>query len=370
MNCKEFLSVHSQYIDGNLDKDTAKQVSAHLKECPACQRIHAEEKALVQVLHSLDDVPVPENLAENILAAVKQGPKKEKKVFQLPRFFRSWQPYSLAAACMLIFTMMYSRTDHKLTMLNNTNVYTVAPRFAEKAALPNLPASLPEMPVTEVPSASPASSPQPIHSLFTPVQPSSVPVAENAPIDMAYTPSVAQDFSASIALPEAATASEETSSFSIITGRMAPPTEKAEKTETTKSPSVSTPTPTKTPAKAGGTTAAAPKTYATVSSLVKRSITFVVDDVGAASVFQSAKGRGENAVRNALYSAGYDFTTRENVAEEYATQYNALVKEANALSVRIANGETGLRSRLTQTEDEMQALKNKCSTPVLFLAYQ
>jgi len=372
MNCKQFLSVHSQYIDGTLDKDTAKEVCAHLKECPACRRIHAEEKALVRVLHTLDDVPVPENLAENILAAVKQGPKKEQKVFLLPRFFRSWQPYSLAAACMLIFTIMYSQTDHKLNMLNDVNVYTVAPRSADKASLPNLPASLPEVPVTEAPSSSPAASASPrqtVSSLFTPIQPSSVPMAENVPADTAYTPSVAQDLSASIALPEAAAAPEETASFSNITGRLAPAPEQAEKTEKTKAtnaPSVSMPAP----AKAGDANTVTHKTYAEVSSLVKRSITFIVDDTGAASVFQSAKNRGENAVRSALYSAGYDFTTRESVAEEYAAQYNALVKEANSLSARIANGETGLRSRLTQTEAEMQALKNICSTPVLYLAYQ
>lgn len=377
MNCKEFLSIQSRYIDGDLEKDAAKKASAHLAECPACHRMHAEMEALVKTLHTMDEVPVPENLTENILAAVKQGPKKEKQVFQLPRFFRSWQLYSVAAACMLIFTVLYSQTGDRLTMTNDAYVYTVAPHAPQKASLPNPPASLPEAPVTEAPTASPALVPsvlQNSHSIFAPAQTRqqtpSVAATENAVSDMASVPSTAQDFSADTSIPAAASETAEAAPFSIISGRLAPAAEKEEKTEAAKAPLVTTPTPSKAPAKTGSTSTPTPKTYAEVSSLVKRSITFIVDDTGAEGVFQSAKSGGASAVRSALYNAGYDFTTRENVVEEYAAQYNALAKEANSLAARIADGEASLRSQLSQKESEMQTLKNTCNSPVLYLAYQ
>lgn len=383
MNCKECFSLQSQYIDGDLSPDAVARVQAHLAECSACRHSYAAMESLVKSLHTMDDIPVPENLAEEVLAAVKRGPQAEKRIFRLPRILSSWQTYSVAAACMLLFTVFYTQTNDRFAMTNDSYVYTVAPSDRQEMMNPRMPAMMPEMPAaTNDPTASatpagttPAQRTTETAALYTPQTPTAANTESAAPrlrSATAQNTNTATERSLDVAAPEAA--SDSTSPFSAFTGAPTPASLDTQQ-ENVKVPARSTTTSaTPAPAKGsngGSTSKASTKTYSTVSSLVKRSITFVVDDTAAERVFQNAKSDGVNAVRKALYNAGIDFSTRESVVAEYASQYNALVNEANALAQRIANGgSTSLKTQLAQKENEMQALKNECSSPVLYIAYE
>ncbi len=344
MNCKEYLDVQNSYIDGMVDAETRAQIEAHLAECPACAKVHAEMKTIIKTLQEGTEIDVPENLAAEILTAVKAN--QEKVVpFKLPKFLKSWQFYSSLAACFFLVFTMNQRGNVIVSRSNQIQSYTTMPARPEKYAYPVMPAMLPAY-MEENEAEDEADVPEK----------SPVPAASEIRI-----PTVPAD---------SARAVQHGVSFADIQSTAAP----KEPVKTPAPTAKPTPTPTAkpkpTPTAKPKPTAAPAKPYSTLGSLVKRSITFVVDSEKARAVFLENKDSGEAAVRRALIDAGYDFSTRESIAEEYAPQYNALVKEANALAERIAKGETHLSTQLTEKKQQMLSLKNTCKTPVLYVAYQ
>lgn len=368
MNCNEIRNLLSAYSDGELTAAEEKEVKAHLDGCADCQKQLARLSVLHKALRTMEAPPVPEGLCDRVLAAATAPPAKKGKVISLSRVFSSWQTYSLAAACMLIFTMFYSRTPDHFSIAQKTNLY-----IAEERPI-SIPANLPTMPLgPDTPMASPVPSASPAVSAA--LRQNRQTVLTQTPENQTFTAGtqVTADFAeeAQVAAPAAARSIFEFPAFSDAQ-------DTAAKTEVAKTE----PAPEKTTAPvqraSGGSNAKTPaptkkpaaKTYPTVGSLVKRSITFVVDDLAADAVFQSAKGGGVSAVRNAFYANGISFSTRESVIEEYAGQYNALANEANSLAQKIADGNTSLSAQLSAKEREMQDLKNLCASPALRIAYQ
>ncbi len=366
MNCNEIQSLISAYLDGELTAAEEKKVKAHLAECPACQKQLAHLSVLHKALRTMEAPTLPEGLADRVLAAATAAPRKEKgKIISLPRILSSWQTYSLAAACMLIFTVFYSQTPDHFSATQKTNLY-----IAENRPI-SVPATLPTMPLgPDTPMASPVPSetPSPSAILRSNNAPTARTVQEPAQTAVQADSAPAQTETVTPAMerrmPEfpvfSDTAAEESTTFTADSApqKTPAPTKKASGSS---SSAAKTPAPTKKPAA---------KTYPTVGSLVKRSVTFVVDDTSAEAVFQNAKSGGVSAVRSAFYANGISFSTRESVIEEYAGRYNALANEANALAQKIADGNTGLASQLSAKESEMQELKNLCAAPTLRLAYQ
>lgn len=364
MNCSEIQLLLSAYLDGELTTEEEKEVKAHLLACPACQKQLARLSVLHKALREMEAPSVPEGLADRVLSVATAPPPKEKgKVISLSRIFSSWQTYSLAAACMLIFTVFYTRTPDHYSMTQKTNLY-----IAENRPI-SVPATLPAMPLgPDTPLASPVPSETPAvpailrpnniavsHAAQEPAQ--TAPQAEPAP---AETESVAPAMARQLPeFPVFTDAENETEEKAVVTPSKTPAPEK--KASGSSSSAAKTPSPTKKPNV---------KTYQTVGSLVKRSVTFVVDDTSAEAIFQNAKSGGESAVKSAFYKNGISYSTRESVIEEYAGRYNALANEANALAQKIADGNTSLSSQLSAKEKEMQELKNLCATPSLRLAYQ
>lgn len=364
MNCNEVLNLQSLYLDGELEEEKMQEIRAHLKTCDTCRQEFEEMKALLNTLQTLDDIPVPEHLADEVISAVKQSTKKEKHIIVLPHIFRSWQTYSVVAACMLLFTAIYSGTDKRSALTNNTAYMYTTESVAPKAV--EIPAPLSEDVVvpanTTAPSPAPAmpSAPAPFRN---------EPRAASIPAPVAELPQAAV-FDISPAVTEAQTPAPITNSASDVSKVLPPRPATGDAARTAPAPQAKEEQNTKqSGASATSATPAAPA-YSTVGSLVKRRITFVVDDAAAQSVFNGAKSGGVAAVKNALYSAGIDFHTRESVIEELAPAYNALVNEANNLSARIAAGNTSLRSQLSKKEAEMKALKNAANAPSLSLAFE
>lgn len=365
MNCNEIQALLSTYMDGALTKKEEKEVRAHLAACPACQKKLAHLSVLHKTIRAIEAPPVPEGLCERVIAAATAPPPKKKgTLISLPKIFSSWQTYSLAAACMLIFTVFYSNSSEHLSMTQKTSLYIAEDRpISLPATLPTLPQG-PETPVlSPVPSASPHPStilrprtnyvPAPVEETQNLV----VAAPEAASFDTeSHAPMMARQ------MPELPVYSDAALSQNAKTISEAAPEKAATPTpKSSGSSAAKTPTPTKKPTA---------KTYPTVGSLVKRSITFVVDDTSADAVFQNARSGGESAVKNAFYKNGISYSTRESVIEEYAGEYNALANEANMLAQKIADGNTSLSSQLSAKEREMQALRNLCASPTLRLAYQ
>ncbi len=123
MKCADFLSVLSAYIDGEIDRRTAKLAKEHLLKCASCRKAHKDMEALVQTVRSID-VPVPEHLADEVLAAVRKNAAAEKRQFRLPGFLTSWPMYSALAACLLLFTVFHAAPQHPVQ--NESLVYTGA----------------------------------------------------------------------------------------------------------------------------------------------------------------------------------------------------------------------------------------------------
>ncbi len=383
MNCKEYAFLQTQYLDGDLDAATMEEIRAHLKKCPSCRRLHEEAQKLFSVLPQIDDIEIPQGLEMEVLKAVKKGPKREKQGFHIPRFLRAWQFYSVPAACILIYTVLYGLSGANLPAADETLVYTVRPREKIYASLPVLPDEWPLSPQESAkPATEPVTSPK-TGRFFSAQLPQENAVSNIDSYDMpivASSPKILPSQEATPS-PEAAASSASTStkpasvtpaptkptsvtpapSFSIASGRRP-------QASATEKPNAEATTP--TGEKKEDKTQTPAKTYPTVSSLVKRSITFVVDDTEAAAVFQKNQQKGEQAVRNALSRAGFHFTTRESVVEEYASSYNALANDATLLSARIAKGETTLSDLLAEKEWKMQTMREDCATPILRLAYQ
>lgn len=392
MNCKEVLALQTEYIDGELPENEAQKIRFHLKTCDTCRGEFTTMEELLHALHNLDDIPVPENLADEVIAAVKRGLEKEKRFFVLPRFLRSWQTYSVAAACILLFTAVSTDINHHAAMTNTAYIYTTesaAPRAVEIPAafvdnattdemVPSDAILAPDSALSMHPTTSENSTSISDSDLTAPTDSTPVPSTNSTDFltvpplsaEMHYEPAYAMPpvitedstpQSEAKAAPEGATVLPPRVAAPESARSVSPQDVPEEPSETRDAPSS---------AQGASNSASAPKTYSTVGSLVKRRVTFVVDDAGAQSVFNNAKSGGVTSVKNALYRAGIDFSTRESVIEELAPKYNALVKEANSLSSRIAAGNTSLRSKLSQKEAEMQALKDSCKNPSLALAFE
>ena len=69
MKCDEVQALHGPYLDSELDARTSLEIEQHLKACPECARLFAEE----------------EKLEARIMAGLKQGPRTPALCAQIER---------------------------------------------------------------------------------------------------------------------------------------------------------------------------------------------------------------------------------------------------------------------------------------------
>ena len=69
MKCDEVQALHGPYLDSELDARTSLEIEQHLRACPECARLFAEE----------------EKLEARIRAGLKQGPRTPALWAQIER---------------------------------------------------------------------------------------------------------------------------------------------------------------------------------------------------------------------------------------------------------------------------------------------
>lgn len=313
MNCTEFRSLQSEYIDGTLDDATAEKMQAHMEECSSCRHIHGELSALVRTLHDMDDIPVPSTLADKVIANL---PAQKKKVISLPRMLRSWQTYSVAAAFILVVVTLYSGTFNRYPVTDGASVtYTVSPP-AEDAAFAPVPAVSAEA-VSPVPAVVPSTAPRMAQTpVSTPQE--DVQITEEA---LALSPSVSRSFPA--------------------------PQEEAEVVYNGAA----------VPMDLSADTAAPSKV-----SLLKKRLVFTTANPSAEAIYSAHEAEGALAVEAAFHAAGIVFTIEEQIEVDYTEEYTALLTEADGLSEDDV--------RLPGIEKEMRILQDACKVPSLSLSIQ
>ena len=105
--------------------------------------------------------------------------------------------------------------------------------------------------------------------------------------------------------------------------------------------------------------------YTPVTYLAKHTITFVVAEPMAEAVFNGAKANGTDAVIRALSEKGYVFAVTYSVAKDCTEEYNTLLADVNSIYQKVAEGDTSVASLLTQTEAQINSLRNDCAVPEL-----
>ncbi len=371
MNCKEFLSLQSEYIDGCLSDTKADEARTHLEVCPACRRTHAEMNALVDTLHEINDISVPDTLADRVLASV--APEKPR-VFALPRILRSWQTYSLAA-CLILAVVLYTRTYDRYMMTTTESVtYSVpAPAsFAPVADIEHMDAATGNTKSSEIQaSARPRTVPTEAYAAAPIAESTPVPQEEELPVpvetpETTATPLFAVNETADAVIPEAVPTEDPVSGFKAraASGGSASAASRAaeESAETVAG----------TPAMAladNTDSEAASADYSYASSLLQHTVTFIVTDHTAEAVFAASVSGGPDAVEAAFKTAGIPYSRLEGTTDR-ATEYNALAETANHLAARITQGEPGLADALSQVEAEMQNVLEACNSTAVYLTVE
>lgn len=106
MKCPDFLSVLHNFIDGETDLQTEKQIKEHAANCPSCRKALKEMEAVKAAVKNAGDIPVPENMAEEVLGAIQNEIENGKARFRLPAFLTAWPMYVAVAACLILFFVL------------------------------------------------------------------------------------------------------------------------------------------------------------------------------------------------------------------------------------------------------------------------
>ncbi len=77
INCREFIGVLDDYVDGTMAPERAEEFEAHLRICPECRAYLVEYRTSIELVSALGradpDSPVPESVPAGLLAAVRQA---------------------------------------------------------------------------------------------------------------------------------------------------------------------------------------------------------------------------------------------------------------------------------------------------------
>ncbi len=97
--CQEFDEIIERYLSGDVTKEEADRMQAHLAVCPRCQQTVANAKALAAHLTAMTEMP-PECLLNGVMAGVR----KQKKARRASRIFLRVMP--MAACLMLVVSVI------------------------------------------------------------------------------------------------------------------------------------------------------------------------------------------------------------------------------------------------------------------------
>lgn len=134
----------SAFLDGELGQDQKAELQAHMAVCRSCQKYFDDLVAIHEALMDadVDEVPVPEGFAEQVMARVRETPQDPAeaapaKVIRFPH----WRRWAAMAACCAVVLLgawgFRSRNSGNVVMESQAWVTTAgAPQMARDAGIP------------------------------------------------------------------------------------------------------------------------------------------------------------------------------------------------------------------------------------------
>lgn len=77
--CERYAALLDAFVDGECSPQEAEDVRVHLAECPGCAAYVADALAIRDAFPGLDDVEVPEGLADSVCAVVRAAPRRKRQ---------------------------------------------------------------------------------------------------------------------------------------------------------------------------------------------------------------------------------------------------------------------------------------------------
>jgi len=81
-HCLEMFKKLSEYIDGELDTLTCKELEEHVKECVTCKSCLATLKKTVNICREMDTNPVPAEVSQRLKAMIQNMPRQGRTVVE------------------------------------------------------------------------------------------------------------------------------------------------------------------------------------------------------------------------------------------------------------------------------------------------
>ena len=110
IGCDEARELMFEYLDGELDPGTSAKLSAHLMECPDCERELDECRRMLEEIRKVE-YPAPGALRGNVMALVGCTPQEKPSRFK--RIVCGWRfttaVGTVAAACAVIALVVFNR---------------------------------------------------------------------------------------------------------------------------------------------------------------------------------------------------------------------------------------------------------------------
>ena len=81
MTCTDIIRLLSDYLDGELDRKTLREIDRHLEECEECRLLVDNTRKLIQIYCDAKPVPIPASVRKRIyskLAKKIQKPREAK----------------------------------------------------------------------------------------------------------------------------------------------------------------------------------------------------------------------------------------------------------------------------------------------------
>jgi len=70
--CKKIMECLSDYMDGEASEQLCKMVEKHIEECNECRCMLENIKVIIEMLHSLPEEDIPEDVEKSVLEQLKK----------------------------------------------------------------------------------------------------------------------------------------------------------------------------------------------------------------------------------------------------------------------------------------------------------
>lgn len=97
--CKENMWA---YLEGDLSKEMQQEMEQHLQVCPDCREEMEQMQNMLQALHSLPDVALPEGYHTELMQKIEQEANTNNVVQFLKAKTKNWKNFGLVAAALLV----------------------------------------------------------------------------------------------------------------------------------------------------------------------------------------------------------------------------------------------------------------------------